>query len=257
MPAFPTHTAALRAFLKGRHRALVLAAALLGVWLPASPAQAFQWPWEGGPNLPPMAPVADPTLPPGPEFRTRVVLPVAEFPTVHHEERPPGAGVEALVIHDTDSPGVRNAMPIARYFALPRTEVSAHYVVGQRGEIIQCVSDGRKAWHAGPSMFLGREKVNDVSIGIELVHTASTGEGYPESQLNSLAYLSADLLATHHLKSDRITGHREVTFYPDDRQDPSDGFPWQKYLARVDEILASTQIEREFVPLDSLPQGPR
>lgn len=235
-----------------------LGLATLGFWLAAAqPALAFRWPWEGGPELPPIPELPLPEASPGPslEFSQRVVLPVAELPTEHHEERPPGAGVEVILLHDTDSPGVRNALPIARYFADPRTEVSAHYVVGQRGEIVQCVSDGRKAWHAGPSIFLGREKVNEVSIGIEMVHTASRERSYPEAQLASVAYLTADLLRTHHLPPDRIAGHREVTFFPEERQDPSTDFPWQPFLARVEGLLQDTLIEREFVDLTLLPQG--
>jgi N-acetyl-anhydromuramyl-L-alanine amidase AmpD len=47
------------------------------------------------------------------------------------------------------------------WFKDPRAEVSAHYVVGRRGHVAQCVRNKDIAWHAGDWHY------NRKSIGIE------------------------------------------------------------------------------------------
>jgi N-acetylmuramoyl-L-alanine amidase len=47
--------------------------------------------------------------------------------------------------------------------------VSAQFVIDRDGTITQCVRCDRRAWHAGPSAFMGYKDQNTHSIGIELV----------------------------------------------------------------------------------------
>ena len=50
-------------------------------------------------------------------------------------------------------------------------QVSAHALIRRDGELVQYVPFHRRAWHAGPSHYQGRERCNDFSIGIELEGT--------------------------------------------------------------------------------------
>lgn len=52
----------------------------------------------------------------------------------------------------------------------PSSKVSAQFVVDRDGSITQLVSCERRAWHAGPSSFMGYSDLNSHSIGIEFVN---------------------------------------------------------------------------------------
>ena len=52
----------------------------------------------------------------------------------------------------------------------PGAKVSAHYLIDEDGDVVQLVPEERRAWHAGVSAWQGRARLNDCSIGIELVN---------------------------------------------------------------------------------------
>lgn len=84
-----------------------------------------------------------------------------------------------------------NAHP---YFAeIAGQKVSSHFLITRSGELIQFVSTLNKAWHAGVSSFLGREKCNDFSIGIEL-------EGDGESAFEDVQYKTLTALVKNCLQ---------------------------------------------------------
>jgi N-acetylmuramoyl-L-alanine amidase len=184
-------------------------------------------------------PVA-PVLPPKPV----VTLAIGEAPSPNHDERPAGTAIDAIVIHDTETPGVTEARIIANHFGNPRSQVSAHYIIGKRGEVLQCVPDERRAWHAGPSKYQGREKVNDFSIGIELVNAQTGKDPFTEAQYQALIKLTADLVSRHGIPLERITGHRHITNYPKVKRDPADNFDWNRYRLGVRLMLDTQQVKR-------------
>lgn len=52
----------------------------------------------------------------------------------------------------------------------PKAKVSAQFVLDRDGSITQLVSCEARAWHAGPSSFMGFKDLNTHSIGIEIVN---------------------------------------------------------------------------------------
>jgi AmpD protein len=107
-------------------------------------------------------------------------------------------------------------------------KVSSHFLISRRGEIYQFVSTQNKAWHAGLSSFLGREKCNDFSIGIEL-----EGDGdhpFEDIQYSTLAKLSAQLNATY--PNLQFAGHSDIA--PGRKTDPGIQFSWQQFQAKTD-----------------------
>ena len=182
-------------------------------------------------------PVADPAL-------TPVELAVIEMPSQHQDDRPAGAVIDSIVVHDTETPGVTEAATIVNWFQNPRSKVSAHYIIGKRGELVQCVPDEKRAWHAGPSKLDGREKVNDYSVGIELVNAQTGLDPFTEPQYQTLALLTADLVLRHQIPLTRIVGHRHVTNYPKVKKDPADNFDWARYFSDVEAVLATRQVVR-------------
>lgn len=105
-------------------------------------------------------------------------------------------------------------------------KVSSHFLISRQGEIIQFVSTQNKAWHAGLSAFLGREKCNDFSIGIEL-----EGDGahpFEEAQYLALASLGTQLEACY--PNLQFAGHSDIA--PGRKTDPGVQFDWKKFQTK-------------------------
>jgi hypothetical protein len=86
----------------------------------------------------------------------------------------------------------------------PRANVSAHYVVGRKGKIAQCVHNEDIAWHAGNWRF------NRRSIGIE--HAGYGSQRWTDHMYHSSAKLTAYLCRRFNIPVWRryIRGHRWV-----------------------------------------------
>src|SRR5438876_9996349 len=110
---------------------------------------------------------------------------VTRMPSPNCDARPAGTDISLLVIHNISLPPGQfgggyipdlftnqldcNAHP---YFEQLRPlRVSAHFLIGRDGAVMQFVSANERAWHAGASSFGGRERCNDFSIGIDIEGT--------------------------------------------------------------------------------------
>lgn len=103
---------------------------------------------------------------------------------------------------------------------------SAHYVVGRNGSIVQLVRESDKAWHAGVSIWGGRQNVNARSIGIELVNRNDGKEDYPIYQIKSALWLSLRCCKRFGLRPEQVIGHYHVA--PGRKTDPA-GFPFKEF----------------------------
>ncbi len=106
-------------------------------------------------------------------------------------------------------------------------QVSSHFLISRRGEIFQFVSTQNKAWHAGVSSFLGREKCNDFSIGIEL--EGDSEQPFEEIQYAALAKLSMELGLVY--PNLQFAGHSDIA--PGRKTDPGIQFSWHKFQAKT------------------------
>ncbi|MEN9600225.1 MAG: hypothetical protein RL596_2546, partial [Bacteroidota bacterium] len=70
-----------------------------------------------------------------------------------------------VIIHHTAQHSTDETL---KTFTLPRTQVSAHYVIGKDGVVYQMLNDYLRAWHAGNSRWGNQLDMNSASIGIEL-----------------------------------------------------------------------------------------
>lgn len=110
--------------------------------------------------------------------------------------RPNGiADVRGVILHHTASGG-DTARAIAEFFARPSAKVSAHFVIGERGDVYQCVALGRAAWHAGTARYdfnddgrisSDERAVNTHTIGIELCNRGDGRDDFPEAQVKACA----------------------------------------------------------------------
>jgi N-acetylmuramoyl-L-alanine amidase len=111
-----------------------------------------------------------------------------------------------------------------------RSGVSAHYVVGTRGQVAQCVRNADVAYHAGWWAY------NKRSIGIE--HAGFIKGKFSDRQYRGSARLAAYLTKRFNIPVDRqhIIGHNQVPGCPgpgggvDCHTDPGKHWKWNKYL---------------------------
>ena len=183
---------------------------------------------------------ADDLAPPGDAVVTVPPKPLVTWvPAWHMDPRPPGTQLRYIILHDTETPGVSEARVIARHFRNPDSSVSAHFIIGKRGEILQCVPEAWRAWHAGESYVAGLDHLNDVSLGIELVNAQTGRDPFPHAQLASLEALLAHLMTVHGIPWSRVLGHRQITLKPEVKRDPADNFPWSRVADGVARRLAT------------------
>ncbi len=139
-----------------------------------------------------------------------------------------GGPPDAIVLHYTGM--ATGAAAIAR-LCDPAAEVSAHYVVGRDGRILQLVPEDRRAWHAGRSFWGGERDLNSRSIGVEIVNGGHDFglPPYPARQIDAVVALCADIARRRAVTQARILAHSDIA--PDRKQDPGEGFPWRRLAA--------------------------
>lgn len=130
-----------------------------------------------------------------------------------------------MVIHYTAMPGAEGARD---WLCNPDSGVSAHYVIGRRGEAWQLVDDAMRAWHAGAGQWGAITDVNSRSIGIELANDGA--EPFPEPMMAALETLLADLFARWEIAPERVIGHSDMALGR--KVDPGPRFDWRR-LARL------------------------
>jgi hypothetical protein len=121
--------------------------------------------------------------------------PTVEFIASPHHSSRNGAAITMIVVHCTEIP-LKETVAL---FANPNSsrQVSAHYVIGRAGEIIQMVEDSERANHC--------KGANSNSIGIEHVGT-ETDTMTPAQQDSSVALIRW-LLEQYDIPKQRIFGH--------------------------------------------------
>ena len=126
-----------------------------------------------------------------------------------------------MLLHHTSN---RTQQEALRTLTDPTRKVSAHYLVGLDGEVVQLVEEKERAWHAGTSWWGGHTDVNSVSIGIELDNDGF--EPFAEAQIDALLVLRADVIGRNGIPSMNVIAHADVA--PGRKADPSARFPWRR-----------------------------
>ncbi|AKQ44620.1 N-acetylmuramoyl-L-alanine amidase [Rufibacter radiotolerans] len=130
-----------------------------------------------------------------------------------------------VVIHHTAQKSTDQTL---KTFTMPKTQVSAHYVIGRDGKVYHMLSDYLRAWHAGSGKWGNTSDLNSSSIGIELDNNGY--EPFQEAQINSLLQVLAILKKTHGIPVANFIGHSDIA--PSRKVDPNPTFPW-KQLAQA------------------------
>lgn len=150
--------------------------------------------------------------------------------------RPSGMAVDLVVLHSISLPPGEFGGPAVQqlftnqldwdahpYFQQIRgLTVSAHFFVRRDGALWQFVSCDARAWHAGPSCYLGRDNCNDFSIGIEL--EGLEGGVFEPAQYTAAVTVCAAIGRQYPIR--HVAGHEHVA--PGRKFDPGAGFDWTR-----------------------------
>lgn len=173
-----------------------------------------------------------------------VLAGAVQIPSPNFDERPEDADPTLLVVHNISlPPGEFRGDAIARLFTntldftahpyyetLRDLRVSAHFLVHRDGELVQFVPCAKRAWHAGLSVWRGRARCNDFSIGVELV--GADDQPYTERQYLRLSELTLALRRRYPVID--VVGHSDIA--SGRKSDPGPAFDWGHYrelLVRV------------------------
>lgn len=146
-------------------------------------------------------------------------------PSPNFNARAEGAKIDYIVLHYT---GMTTAQEALKRLCDPGSEVSAHYMIDEDGEVYALVDEDKRAWHAGRGYWRGTRDVNSSSIGIEIVNPghAFGYRPFPKQQIAALKALLRDIAARRPLSRTSFIGHSDIA--PTRKQDPGELFPWRE-----------------------------
>lgn len=163
----------------------------------------------------------------------------------HCDARPWADDIDTIVVHAIALPpetfntphvdalflGRLDTTAHAYFEGLAGVRVSAHLVIFRDGRIKQYVPFDRRAWHAGESIFDGRQRVNDFSIGIEL--EGSDHQPFEDAQYEQLVAVCDTLMRSYpKIEPSRLVGHADIA--PGRKTDPGPHFDWPRFLSLLE-----------------------
>ncbi len=113
-------------------------------------------------------------------------------------------------------------------FTLPRTSVSAHYVICKSGTVHHMLNDYFRAWHGGVGRWGSIQDINSSSIGIEIDNNGS--EAFTDAQIDNLLTLLDTLKRKYGIPAANFIGHADIA--PTRKNDPNVLFPWKTLADR-------------------------
>lgn len=110
---------------------------------------------------------------------------------------------------------------------LDKAQLSTHYVLDLRGELIKVVEENKRAWHAGEGFWRGIDTdLNSHSIGIEIANLSLGQTAYSEAQIEKLIPFCQKLMRKYKISPENVIGHSDSA--PTRKPDPGLAFPWKR-----------------------------
>ena len=126
-----------------------------------------------------------------------------------------------VIIHHTAQNSCEQTL---QTFTLPRTQVSAHYVICKDGTIHHMLNDYLRAWHGGIARWGNVTDINSISVGIELDNNGF--ESFTNPQIKSLLIVLQTLKKNYTIPAANFIGHGDIA--PTRKNDPNILFPWKQ-----------------------------
>lgn len=174
---------------------------------------------------------------------------VRQIASPNYDARPTGVEADLIVVHGISLPPGQfggpwidqlftNTLPVEvhpYFMTVTALRVSSHLLIKRDGAVTQYVSFKDRAWHAGKSIYRGREACNDFSVGVELEGTDTLP--YEPLQYTALAQIVAALcFAYPQLSIDRLVGHSDIA--PGRKTDPGPAFDWLHARCLIETALS-------------------
>ena len=118
-------------------------------------------------------------------------------------DRPVRKSTELIVLHTTEAPAKSSLRHTSE-------RGLCHYCVVEDGTVYQIVDRHRVAFHAGCSMWNGKEEVDEFSVGIECV--GYHDKAMPKKQLDAIRTLVEELQKIYGIPDDRVVTHSQVAY---------------------------------------------
>lgn len=152
---------------------------------------------------------------------------IIDTPSPNFDER--SLPVSMIVLHYT---GMVDAASAIQRLSSPEAKVSCHYLVAEDGQIVQMVSEEKRAWHAGVGSWRGITDVNSASVGIEIVNPGHEFgyRAFPDEQIAALIPLVSAIKDRHGVGRGNVVGHSDIA--PARKSDPGELFPWEALARR-------------------------
>lgn len=149
---------------------------------------------------------------------------IIAHPSPNCGPRRDGLRPEFVVLHYT---AMESAEAALDRLCDPGPEVSAHYLICEKGRVFQLVPEDMRAWHAGAGRWQGKDDINSRSIGIELANRGT--HPFSEPQMAALETLLPGIMTRWEIPLLGVIGHSDMA--PGRKFDPGARFDWQR-LAR-------------------------
>ncbi len=190
-----------------------------------------------------------------------------EFIQARNYTKASRAGARLIVIHTMEAPEKPGtATAVAKWFAGPSApQASAHFCIDNH-VMVQCVRLEDVAW-AAPGA--NRDGVHIEHAGYAAQTVGQWNDDYSNELLERSSFLAASLCLKFGIparklsvaevrdgKTPGICGHYDVSlaFGKSTHTDPGKNFPWDKYVALVEDALSGPDAP-VFVVGDDPPQG--
>jgi len=133
--------------------------------------------------------------------------------------------IKFLIFHYT---GMKKESDAIKKLTSLGSDVSCHYFIKKKGEILLMVPDSYIAWHAGKSRWKDYKSLNRYSIGIEISNPGHNFkyQKFSNKQIQSIVKLSKILIKKYKIKPKNILGHSDIA--PERKRDPGEKFPWRE-----------------------------
>lgn len=144
-----------------------------------------------------------------------------KYKSPNFDNRRKNTKIKYIIIHYTETKNLKTALKI---LCDPKKKVSCHFIIDLNGKIYKLVDESKNAWHAGLSYWKKNERLNDRSIGIEIVNDGITK--FNDIQIRNLILLLKKLVKNFGIDKLNILGHSDIA--PTRKKDPGIFFPWEK-----------------------------
>ena len=128
---------------------------------------------------------------------------VTRYLSPRNAERRTRQSTELIVLHTTEAPAKGSLRHLSE-----RGE--CHYCITEDGTIYQIVDRRKVAFHAGRSMWNGKEDVDEFSVGIECV--GYHDKAMPDAQLKSIKTLVKDLQKIYSIPDHCVVTHSQIAY---------------------------------------------